>query len=33
VSRCAEMVRLSVIAVEHVHKGGGFESLRQLISI
>jgi insertion element IS1 protein InsB len=33
VTHSPEMVRLSVIAAEHVHKGGGFEQLRQLISI
>jgi insertion element IS1 protein InsB len=33
VSKSPEMVRLSVIAVEYVHKGGGLEKLKQLIYI
>jgi len=33
VSKCKEMVRLSVIAVESVHKAEGFHTLMQPISI
>ena len=33
VSKCKNMVRLSLIAVEYVHKGEGFGKLTQLLSI
>jgi insertion element IS1 protein InsB len=33
VSKSLEMIYLSLIAVEYVHKGGGLEKLLQLISI
>jgi insertion element IS1 protein InsB len=33
VSKSPEMIILSLIAVEYVHKGGGFEQLLELISI
>ena len=33
VSKSKEMIRLSLIAVEYVHKGGGLDELLQLISI
>jgi insertion element IS1 protein InsB len=33
VSHCPDMVRLSLIAAEYIHKGGGLDALRQLISI
>jgi insertion element IS1 protein InsB len=32
VTHCREMARLAVIAVEYVHKGGGFEKLAALVS-
>jgi IS1 family transposase len=33
VTHCPEMARLSVIAVEYIHKCGGFEMLQKLLSI
>ena len=32
VSQCKKMVRLSLIAAEHVHKGGGLQSLTMIVS-
>lgn len=33
VTHCSDMARLSLIAAEYIHKGGGFDRLRKLISI
>jgi len=33
VTHCPDMARLSVLAAEYIHKDGGFDKLRKLLSI